>query len=220
MGTYKQGIHGKFSGKVGNIVGSSWKGKGVMRILPASVSNPRTGKQLNQRSKFGMAIKLVHANGALVKSGFRPWANGMSAHNAAMSYNLAHAFTGEHPNVSIDFSRVLISRGDLAPVSNLTAVSTTPAYITLNWADNSAAQNARATDRLMASLYDSESGTAAIYPFAASRADGTAELASPAGWTGRSVQVLAFFIDEAAASGIENKQQVSDSVWGGTLELI
>lgn len=219
MATFKQGIHGKFSGRVGNIVGSSWKGKGVMRIMPASVSNPKTGKQLNQRSRFGMAVKLVHAHGELVRTGFRPWAIGMSAHNAAVSYNLAHAFTGEYPDVSIDFSRVLISKGDLASVRNLTAASTSPDLLTLNWDDNSAQSGARGTDRLMASLFDAESGTAALYPLAATRADAAAELSIPYGWSGRSVQVLAFFISEGGVGGTDSKQLVSDSVWGGNIQL-
>src|SRR5690606_508733 len=46
MGIIKQGILGGFSGKVGNVVGASWKGIDYIRSLPSSVSNPRTpGKE-------------------------------------------------------------------------------------------------------------------------------------------------------------------------------
>lgn len=38
MGTIKQGILGGFSGKVGNVVGASWKGIDYIRSLPSSVS--------------------------------------------------------------------------------------------------------------------------------------------------------------------------------------
>ena len=34
MGTYNKGILGPFSGKVGTVVGASWRGKDVMRSLP------------------------------------------------------------------------------------------------------------------------------------------------------------------------------------------
>lgn len=37
MGTIKQGILGGFSGKVGNIVGASWRGIDYIRSMPASV---------------------------------------------------------------------------------------------------------------------------------------------------------------------------------------
>ena len=34
MGTYNKGILGAFSGKVGPVVGATWRGKEVMRSLP------------------------------------------------------------------------------------------------------------------------------------------------------------------------------------------
>lgn len=42
MGTIKQGILGGFSGKVGTVIGSSWKGISYMRSRAQSVKNPRT----------------------------------------------------------------------------------------------------------------------------------------------------------------------------------
>ena len=43
---------GGFSGKVANVVGSSWKGIAVMKSLPLSVANPRTTAQVEQRREF------------------------------------------------------------------------------------------------------------------------------------------------------------------------
>ena len=42
----------KLSGKVGNGVFSNWKGRGVLRCLSSSVSNPRTFKQMANRSEL------------------------------------------------------------------------------------------------------------------------------------------------------------------------
>ena len=56
MGTFKQGIYGGYSGKVGNVVGGSWKGIDYMRILPTSVANPQTDAQLTQRQKFSVTM--------------------------------------------------------------------------------------------------------------------------------------------------------------------
>ena len=41
MGTIKQGILGGFSGKVGTVVGSTWKSVHYMRALAVSFSDPR-----------------------------------------------------------------------------------------------------------------------------------------------------------------------------------
>jgi hypothetical protein len=51
MGTIKQGILGGFSGKVGTVIGASWKGINYMRSIPQHVKNPRTAGQVSQRSK-------------------------------------------------------------------------------------------------------------------------------------------------------------------------
>ena len=52
MGTVKKGILGDFSGKVGSVVGSNWKGIGYIRSLPKKVGNPRTLPQKSHRAKF------------------------------------------------------------------------------------------------------------------------------------------------------------------------
>ena len=52
MAKIKQGILGGFSGKVANVVGTSWKGRAVMKSQPLSVANPRTALQTEQRGKF------------------------------------------------------------------------------------------------------------------------------------------------------------------------
>lgn len=59
MATIKQGILGAFSGKVGSVVGSSWKGIAIMKALPASVANPKTAKQVIQRGKMSSAVKFA-----------------------------------------------------------------------------------------------------------------------------------------------------------------
>jgi hypothetical protein len=42
MGKISQGILGGISGKVGNVIGGSWKGIDYIRVKPSSVANPRT----------------------------------------------------------------------------------------------------------------------------------------------------------------------------------
>lgn len=59
MAKIKQGILGGFSGKVANVVGTSWKGRAVMKSQPLSVSNPRTEAQQEQRGKFSDISKLA-----------------------------------------------------------------------------------------------------------------------------------------------------------------
>lgn len=59
MAKIKQGILGGFSGKVANVVGTSWKGRAVMKSQPLSVANPRTEAQQEQRGKFSKIAELA-----------------------------------------------------------------------------------------------------------------------------------------------------------------
>lgn len=61
MAKIKQGILGGFSGKVASLVGTSWKGRAVMKSLPLSVANPRTESQVGQRNKFSKVAELASA---------------------------------------------------------------------------------------------------------------------------------------------------------------
>ena len=61
MATFKQGILGGFSGKVGGVIGSSWKGIDTMRSQPSSVTNPRTNAKVANRSRFKSVSQLAAA---------------------------------------------------------------------------------------------------------------------------------------------------------------
>ena len=58
MGIIKRGILGGVSNKIGNVVGSSWKGIATLRSLPLSVANPNTLAQKNNRGTFTLMSKL------------------------------------------------------------------------------------------------------------------------------------------------------------------
>ena len=59
MGTIKQGILGGFSGKVGTVIGSSWKGISYMKGRAQSVKNPKTAAQTMQRNYFKQLAALA-----------------------------------------------------------------------------------------------------------------------------------------------------------------
>lgn len=89
MGVIKKGVLGGFSGKVGPVVGSSWKGIDVMRAMPQSVANPRTAKQVEQRRKFTAASQFASS---ILDSWIHPIINRqarrMSGYNLFMQWNI------------------------------------------------------------------------------------------------------------------------------------
>lgn len=118
MGKIAQGILGGLSGKVGNIVGGSWKGIDYIRIKPSSVANPRTEGQVNQRNKFTITLEYLQATSDFIKIGYKSFAVKKTEFNAAMSYVLNNAVGGIAPNFTIDYSLALLSRGSLSSVLN------------------------------------------------------------------------------------------------------
>ena len=78
MGTIKQGILGGFSGKVGTVVGSTWKSVHYMRALAVSFSDPRTEKQKNQRSKFTAAVNFTKAMTPFLRFGYKEFSGEQS----------------------------------------------------------------------------------------------------------------------------------------------
>ena len=59
MARIKQGILGGFSGKIANVVGTSWKGIAVIKSQPLSVANPKTAAQVAQRTKLSTCVAML-----------------------------------------------------------------------------------------------------------------------------------------------------------------
>lgn len=167
MGTIKKGILGGFSGKVGNVVGASWKGIDYIRSLPSSIRNPRTRKQVTQRNKFSLMGKFMRAILPVIRVGFKNSAGaGNSAFSAAMSYNINNAVKGEYPDFGIDFAKVAVARGGLYVANNVITVCEA-GRLNCTW-DTDVINNASTADRAMIlaynpgsqeAVYDLEAGT-------------------------------------------------------------
>ena len=211
MGTIKQGILGGFSGKVGTVVGGSWKGISYMRGRAQNVKNPRTEAQMEQRSKFALSLEFLKPITGYVRTGYKTFANKQTEFNAAMSYTCLNAITGTYPNYALDFSLALVSRGSLMPAENATATATT-GKVTLLWNDNSGVGDALATDLAMPLVFNKDKGEAVFNTAATTRADGTTDVNVPANWAGNKVEVYLGFV---SADG----KSVANSVYLGEKTL-
>ena len=203
MAIIKQGPYGGYSGKAGNLVGASWKGINYIRVMPASVANPRTPGQVNQRNKFSAVQDFVNLNLNFIKVGYKFMANKMTAANAAQSYLLKNAITGTAPEFSVDPATALVSHGKLQGVMNGTA-SVNTGELTVNWQDNSARGNALATDQALLLVYNpTKAESIEVLQDAVQRSAGTMELVLPGDFTGDTVHVYLAF-KAADASKVSN----------------
>lgn len=220
MATFKKGILDGFNGRVGNVVGSTWKGKSVMKIRPATVTNPNTERQQIQRARFGMVGRFIQAHRNLIRIGFRAYSKDITTSNAAMSYNLSNAVAGEFPDISIDFSKAALSKGSLASVEGVSVVSESASTATLNWSDNSQESNASVSDQLMVSFYEKTTNSVVYFPGCATRQQSTVTLNLPAKWSGQTIEVLLFLVSLDGKSMPSDPGTVSNTVYAGSVEVM
>lgn len=153
MGTINKGILGGFSGKVGNIVGGRWKGIDYMRSLGARRTTSPTQLQKEQQVKFALIARFQQPLSNLLAKSFRSYAIKMTGMNSAMSYNLKNAVIGAYPDFLIDYSKILVSRGDMPNATNVLAESLNPGRINFSWINNGGVGKALYSDKSILVAY-------------------------------------------------------------------
>lgn len=212
MATYKKGILGVFSGKVGTVVGSSWKGIHYMRSLPKASSKTATPLQRDQRIKFALVTGFLKPIKQIANIGYQSVAGSLSPFNAIVSHHLSNAVIGASPNFEIDYPKVVFSRGELPGVSNPQLNAVAGNALSISWQDNSQANLAKAEDKAVVLVYNSITGEFIIDDLAL-REDGLLNLSLPPNYVGNTVQVwMAFFAAD--------HKQVSTSVYLGEVTVL
>ncbi|MDR2920142.1 MAG: DUF6266 family protein [Tannerella sp.] len=211
MGKINQGILGGFSGKVGTVIGGSWKGITYMRAKAVSIADPKTEAQLSQRAKFALVLRFLQPCTDYVRTGYKNYAIKQSAFNAATSYTLANAVTGTYPTFGIDPSKVMLSRGALTVASNVQA-ALSGNLLKITWDDNSGMASARNTDKALAIAVNPDNSEAVYRIGGTTRDSGEESLTIPGDWTGDTVEVYLGFI---SADG----KEVSNSVYAGLVVI-
>ncbi|WP_026904612.1 DUF6266 family protein [Pedobacter glucosidilyticus] len=213
MGKYTQGILGAFTGKIGTVVGASWRGIKYMRSLAAKRGNANaTEKQLEQQARFSLITAFLKPVKPLLEIGFKSYAVGKTGYNSAHSYNLKNALTGTSPNLEIDYSMVLLSRGDLPAAAGLVATSTTAGQLNLAWTDNSGKGKAKAGDKLMLVVFCPALAEAVYSIGDAVREDATLAFDVDTDFSGQVVQVYTAWLSE-------DGKDVSNSKYAGNIDI-
>ena len=210
MGIIKKGILGGFSGKVGNVVGASWKGIDYIRSLPSSVSNPRTPGQVRQRTKFSLVQGFLTGISPIIRVGFKKYTGKQSAYNAAMSYNVLNGVVGEGANVELDYPNLMIARGNLQAAPSVDALYN-DGDLLFEW-DNTLTGNANLTDTVTLLMYNKTKGESKYNIGLFSRGTGEASQVFPATWKGDIVECYIGFVSE-------DGKEVSNSAYAGSIEI-
>lgn len=212
MAIARNGINGAFSGKVGAVVGYTWKGIPVIRGLPKKSKKAPSDAQLSNRKKMAACQQFLKPIKEVLRKGFAYDAElrNITPYMAALSYNKLQAIIGEGLAVSLDHSKVKISRGPLVPPNEIAYKIETDG-IRFTWDPSICATTKNGFDRILLLAYNVAGCNAEIVFGGATRGEGTFFC----NWTkdrGHYALYAAFLSWDAT--------QISDSVYLGTTQLL
>ncbi|WP_339884661.1 DUF6266 family protein [Polaribacter vadi] len=153
MATMKQGILGGFSGKVGTVVGSTWRGKNVLRSAPKKSTKPASAAQQRQRDKFAGVLQFLTPLKEILTETFGSNRGSKSPFNNAMSYHMKEAVKQTAVSFTLEYSKVLIGKGGLCGVENPVVQMLPTHSLQISWDDNSTQGLAYPTDTFLIVAY-------------------------------------------------------------------
>lgn len=169
MAIIKNGINGAFSGKVGTVVGTTWRGLDIIRSLPKAPTH-FSEKQLANQMKMKLVQLFLKKMVAIVRIGFKDDTIVPTAFNSAMSYNKKNAITGKFPELSIDFSLVRLAQGVLYFPEDL-KMEKDDSGLHFTW-DKNRGENGLTDDQLMVITWN-ENKSESFFRLQAYRHDGS-----------------------------------------------
>lgn len=211
MGKIRTGILGGFQGKVGTVVGSTWRGEDIMRALPKKSGKTPTELQKLQRVKFKAVSEFLNPLRSTLSTYFGNGSGVKSRYNLATSYHISNAVEVTDEVAQILYPRVLVAKGTLFGFQNI-SITHAETDISLQWEDNTAFGNAKAEDTINVVCYNEVLNTFYVFENIATRNGGSATVTLPQDFMGYDMEVYAFLYDGATKTA-------SNSVYLGNVAL-
>nr|WP_068893087.1 DUF6266 family protein [Pedobacter panaciterrae] len=153
MAKLTSGIFGPISGKVGGLVGASWKNISYIRTKPQKTTKPPTEAQIACREKFRFLQDLLVPFYPFLTVGFKNIARGKTEINVAFSENFRQFVVGTYPNLSVDYTMFRLSKGTLHPLISAQASLIAGDLIKVTWLPSN---QGTFDDQIMLVLYNPE----------------------------------------------------------------
>nr|WP_199075486.1 DUF6266 family protein [Pedobacter sp. ASV19] len=210
MGRLKKGMNGPISGKVGTVIGSSWRGIEYMKSLPDRKVKFSKAELLNQE-KFKLTQSWLKPIKNFVNKSFKNENKNLEGYYGAKSYISKNALIIHGNNIHIDPSLMKVSMGTLANSENMTVIQETPKTLKFTW-NPEPLPDTSLKDQVMLLAYDVADAQARFTTTGRFRSDGSDELEILAGSTGKTLEIYAAF-------NSADRQRQSDSIYLGSLVI-
>jgi len=211
MARLKNGILGGFSGAIGDVVGYIRYGKAYVKKKSKKSEVKPSPAQLVHRQNMKVVNSFINTTTEFVRIGFALEAKfkSHSANASAKSYQLKNALTGEYPEISIDYSRALLSKGQMHPPLNASALPM-PGGIHFSWEVSRQTEVYQSRSRAMILVHCPELGKSFLNLNAARITERSDFLPLPVEFIG---QVLHAYISFRT----DNQKKISNSTYIGPI---
>lgn len=210
MGKIFTGVNGGFFGKVGSVIGASWRSINYMRGLSKPSDRTPTEKQQAQRLRFSITVKFLKQIRDLLNSGYaNEDTSKATGYNLAVRETLLHAIKGDYPDYSIDYPKVVLSKGSLYGTTAAHITSTEVGKVDVSWKCVLNDLNSFAGDKVMVVLYNPAKKLFVTDSSSARQAEKvTIDVTSD--FTGDSVYCWLYFTSQ-------EKKRLSETVYAGEI---
>lgn len=211
MSVVQNPVTGRTSGKLANIVFSTWKGINVMKAKPMPSNKPASLPQQEQRNKFKTAMRYARLLFVLISWSFSKLAVKKSSFNVWVSENIGFMDPLTLNIVMSDISNLVFSSGSLFGLSETTMVHDNHTAIAITWDPAYMSSSHLSTDKVSTVVYNESSDT--FYTQVSGEDySGGLQTTGVVGQLGDVCHLYAFV-------NKENFSDVSDSQYLGTLTL-
>ena len=221
MAKLEQGILGAFSGKVGTVVGYTWRGRACVRAYRKDVAYPNTPMQQAERDWFVSMVRFASKARQALKLGLREQADRhqmtegnyfvmsnkrcfarthapVAARGGDTPSNLEGEIDGRlvqgSPSVQVDYDHIVISQGAAAPVRFLAPRFEEDEVISVDFEKNSQFSRASSEDSVYLFAYAPGIGEGYLSAPALRRSK-VVKMRLPQHWAGAEVHLYGFVVD-------------------------
>ncbi len=185
------------NGRVGALVTYQWRGKWVTRTFSSCPKNPRTEKQQGHRMLFKQEVQLAGKMNWVLRTTMDTVSaeHGMTPCNYFIKRN-QEAFSCADTKLVVDWARLVLSEGPVAPVAFDAPVVTEGTTLSMTFEQNPLHRSSYSYDRVYVYIYCPElkAGilTAPVY-----RRDRRISVVLPESFAGQEVQLWGMVQDDA-----------------------
>ncbi|MGO2103512.1 MAG: DUF6266 family protein [Psychroflexus halocasei] len=186
MAQFTHNSLGSLSGKAGNLVFKKTKYGYYVSKSPRPTQKPATQLQLRQRQKMKSVMHFLNAARFILKQTYFPINQKKATYHLIKSYYLKHAISENNEQFSINFSKALMSYGEIRPPANLNIIEVDNFTRSVTWTSEENQALAQADDELFVVLYQPQLHQFYFEPNLAFRKDEQADFKIPEVWQGTS----------------------------------